>query len=495
MTEKEHPGKQFIDIPGIELSIDEKRLKHNYQKYLNRQKLKSEDIEKYTTYHKNRMVEYRQRKKKEMKDIIDNKNKIKKENKTVQILSDNFDKKMNELTKENKKLKEQNDKPTVVIQLDPNKKKTRENIDTIKQEKRKDIFDKITKIQQNMKQPNIKPDTKHWINLIFNLESKISTTEIKKLSKAIFFLDNKHIDKFLNDLNKITKISKSSVNTYLSQGWQIVLNKMRLFNKNEFEQSYQKMKAFTGNVSIQTTNERSKNILKDEDKDKVFDYNPNETIKKLNQIDNLRDKLIFAIYTQNIAPRRLEVGSLRLTSDPLSKLDEQHLPRADRDNFIQLVNGKPVNFVYNVYKTDKKFKRQPIPIKSVVAKLLMDYIKENNLNTKDRSYIFGIVKGTDTPYKYPHATNNNFGSKLTEIFSKVYNTKNLGVRWIRISAASYYQRVYARKTNKKNFISYVMSHDAGQNALYAKYSDNLDEDEEDDDNSFDLLAQVTSEKE
>ena len=40
-----------------------------------------------------------------------------------------------------------------------------------------------------------------------------------------------------------------------------------------------------------------------------------------------------------------------------------------------------------------------------------------------------------------------------------------------------------------------MSHDAGQNALYAKYSDNLDEDEEDDDNSFDLLAQVTSEKE
>ena len=105
------------------------------------------------------------------------------------------------------------------------------------------------------------------------------------------------------------------------------------------------------------------------------------------------------------------------------------------------------------------------------------------------------MKWTDTPYKYPHATNNNFGSKLTEIFSKVYNTKNLGVRWIRISAASYYQRVYARKTNKKNFISYVMSHDAGQNALYAKYSDNLDEDEEDDDNSFDLLAQVTSEKE
>ena len=125
----------------------------------------------------------------------------------------------------------------------------------------------------------------------------------------------------------------------------------------------------------------------------------------------------------------------------------------------------------------------------------MDYIKENNLNTKDRSYIFGIVKGSDTPYKYPHNTNNNFGTKLTEIFSRVYNTKNLGVRWIRISCASYYTQIYSKKTNKKNYIAWVMAHETSQQALYSKYSDNLDEDEEDDDNSFDLLAQVIAEKE
>ena len=492
----EHPGKQFFNIPGVELSVDEKRLKHNYQKYLNRQKLKSEDLEKYNTYNKKRMAEYRSNKKKEMKDTIDNQNKIKKDNKTVQILSDNFDKKINELTKENKKLKEENDKPTVIIQID-NKTKGKgkeSNIDTIKTGKRKDIFNMISKIQEEMKQPDIKPDTKHWINLIFNLESKISKTEIKKLSHAIFFLDNKHIDKFILDLNKITRLAKISVNKYVSTGWQIVLNRMRLWNKNDFEQSYQKLKSYTGGVSIQTTQERSKNILKPEDESKVFDYNPNETIKKLNTITNLRDKLIFAIYTQNIAPRRLEIGSLRLTSDPLSKLDEQHLERKDRDNFIQLKNGKPINFVFNVYKTDKKFKSQPIPIKPVVQKLLMEYIKENNLNTKNRSYIFGKVGGENEPFKIPHPTNNNFGTKLRDIFSKVYNTEKLGVRWIRISAASYYQRIYSRKTNKKNFISYVMSHDAGQNALYAKYSDNLDEDEEDDTNSFDLLAQIMAEE-
>lgn len=456
----------LINIKGKDLKLltdDEKKIRRSLQKKLSAAKIKAEN----PTYDSDRMKNARLKKLELLKSN-------KKQN---SVSKDYHNKEITELKKQIENLKTNNQ--TKIVIDNNNKRPIEKNTNIITDDKKDKIFWNINRIQNIMGNPALSSNVTHWINLILHVDSKISLTEIKKLSKYIFFINNKYIDIFLKKLNEITNMTKSSINTYLASGWQIILNKFRFFNSKEFDLSYQKMYAYTKQNSNQYNEERSKNILHKKDIGKIFDYNPSQTIIKLNEINNLKDKLIFALYTQNIAPRRLDYYSLKISYENSKKLNQSHIDKKLRQNFVQFKNNKPINFVFNNYKTFDKFGYQVIQIQPIVQQLLIDYIKLNDL--EDNDYLFEPLDS------------NKFGKEVTKLFSKVYNTPGLSVNWIRKSAASYYQHLYTKKTNKKMYISYLMGHSVLQNGLYAKYENNLDEDEDDDQNSFSLLDEVNDE--
>ena len=457
----------LLDIKGKDLSSltdDEKKIRRSLQKKISAAKIK----ESNPNCDKDRMRNARLKKSEENLKLN------KKEN---IVYKDYRDTEINELKKQIENLKT-NNKTNIVIDNN-NKIPIEKNTNIITDDKKDKILWNINRIQNIMGNPPLSANVTHWINLILHVDSKISPTEIKKLSKYIFFINNKYIDIFINKLNQITNVAKSSINTYLASGWQIILNKFRFFNSKEFDLAYQKMHAYTKQYANQYNEERSKNILHKKDIGKIFDYNPSQTIIKLNKIDNLKDKLIFSLYTQNIAPRRLDYYRLKISYQNTKKLDQTFMDKKLRDNFVQIKNNKPVNFVFNNYKTVDKFGSQVIRIQPIVQQLLIDYIKQNDL--EDNDYLFEPLDS------------NKFGKEVTKLFSKIYNTPGLSVNWIRKSAASYYQNLYTKKTNKKMYIAWLMAHSVLQNSLYAKYENNLDEDEEDDENSFSLLDEVNEE--
>lgn len=459
----------LLDIKRQDLKLltdDEKKIRRSLQKKVSASKIRDAN----PTYDKDRMKNSRLKKSAEQLKF----------NKKENVVSKDYhDNEINELKKQIENLKT-NNKTNIVIDNN-NKRPIEKNTNIITDDKKDKILWNINRIQNIMGNPPLSANVTHWINLILHVDSKISPTEIKKLSKYIFFINNKYIDIFINKLNQITNVAKSSINTYLASGWQIILNKFRFFNSKEFDLAYQKMHAYTKQYANQYNEERSKNILHKKDIGKIFDYNPSQTIIKLNKIDNLKDKLIFALYTQNIAPRRLDYYRLKISYQNTKKLDQTFMDKKLRDNFVQIKNNKPVNFVFNNYKTVDKFGSQVIQIQPIVQQLLIDYMKQNDL--EDNDYLFEPLES------------NKFGKEVTKLFSKVYNTPGLSVNWIRKSAASYYQNLYTKKTNKKMYISYLMAHSVLQNSLYAKYENNLDEDEEDDENSFSLLDEVNDENE
>jgi hypothetical protein len=460
----------LLDIKGKDLSLltdDDKKIRRSLQKKMSAEKRKQDN----PNYDRDRMRNSRLKKSAEKLELL-------KSNKKQNIVSKDYhDKEINELKKQIENLKT-NKKTNIVIDNN-NKRPIEKNTNIITDDKKDKIFWNINRIQDIMGNPPLSPSVTHWINLILQVDSKISTTEIKKLSKYIFFINNKYIDIFIKKLNEITKIAKNSINTYLSGGWQIILNKFRFFNSKEFNIAYQKIYTYTKQNANEYNEERSKNILHKKDIGKIFDYNPSQTIIKLNKINNLKDKLIFALYTQNIAPRRLDYYSLKISYQNIKKLNQKHMDKKLRKNFVQIKNNTPVNFVFNNYKNFDKFGCQVIPIQHIVEQLLIDYMKQNDLEEDD--------------YLFEPLDSNKFGKEVTKIFSKVYNTPGLSVNWIRKSAATYYQNLYTKKTNKKMYISWLMSHNVLQNSLYAKYQDNLSEDEEDDQNSFSLLDEVNDE--
>ena len=63
----------------------------------------------------------------------------------------------------------------------------------------------------------------------------------------------------------------------------------------------------------------------------------------------------------------------------------------------------------------------------------------------------------------------NFSLKLSEVFNNSYNTNGITLRWIRISAATYYSKKYQKNFNKRKQIAYYMAHSFVENNLYTKY--------------------------
>lgn len=323
----------------------------------------------------------------------------------------------------------------------------------------KKILEKYEKKKQ--KKINIKKNnTKVKNSTIENYITKIKyihfdilnkNINIKKISNVLLdtynIKDIEYIIKNLNYLEKdkiITHLYEKyeNINTIKSYliPYAVLCSKIDYYKDNNI---HKKIIEHIEKINKIYDDDRDNNSININDKNKlIINYNKDELEKNLELLNNIEDKLIYALYTF-IPPRRLEYSNMIIKESDIN-LDNNF-------NYIIIENNVPIKFVFNNYKTNKVFGKQVYNIDNNIKELILKHI---NLNKKEyNNFLFN--------YKA-----NNFGKKITNIFKKIYN-ENISVRWLRMSYAS-----YIRKNNLTNnelkIISEKMAHSLETNSRYNK---------------------------
>ena len=163
---------------------------------------------------------------------------------------------------------------------------------------------------------------------------------------------------------------------------------------------------------------RDKNIITDPTK--VISYKLEDITKKLEEIENIKEKLIVGLYML-IIPRRGEMASVILTDiTDITKL-------TDKNYLITAKTG--YKFVFNEYKSSKTYGQQVVEVPKELKKIIDAYTRTYYIKLKD--YLFPIINDVKN-----HITIPNFTALLSTVFTKVYKTP-ITLNDIRMSASTY----------------------------------------------------------
>lgn len=147
-----------------------------------------------------------------------------------------------------------------------------------------------------------------------------------------------------------------------------------------FDESAEFYSNLTIELNTKNQNERKHNRLSlREKRNGIVDW---KIISKLyKKADNLFDKALLAVYTL-VPPRRLKDYKLM----KIASIDDDEDPEMDLNYLILDKKGKPINFVYNNYKTFKKFGTFINKIPATLSTILKKYIKE--YDKEDGDFLF-----------------------------------------------------------------------------------------------------------
>ena len=207
------------------------------------------------------------------------------------------------------------------------------------------------------------------------------------------------------------------------------------------------------NVNQAVQDLRDENKLEDHEKDKIIDLDRNIILKNINSLSNIRDRLIFAVYTLQPA-RRLDWRDVVLTTETDKKeLEDPKL------NFLCITpKGKKV--IFNNYKTDIKYGQQEFKIiDPELNKIIDTYIKTKKL--KEGDYLFSLETDKQRP-----VAQSNFTKMIIDVFYKVYK-EPISVRFLRMSWISALMKT--NPTNKEmKELARQMAHSKDEQSRYNK---------------------------
>ena len=269
------PREQLLNTNLKDLTPDEKKARKAYKQKLLRLKKKETD-ENYNQAEKERMRKKRKENKKEREQTLKDKNKLKKENKQVQILTENYEKQLKELRKQKETVEKEINEP-VIVYVEEKKSKKKPDEEKVKNaEQRKKILTQMDGILKKLPHPNdsgigydaLLPNLREKIMKLFNEpNSRISDRDLNFVVKRVWFVNNLNIEDFMERVMKLPTqtgddyLGRSSINTYLSQGWQHVLRELALLRPKQFEKAYHIMREVTTSATVKNTEVRSKNEL------------------------------------------------------------------------------------------------------------------------------------------------------------------------------------------------------------------------------------------
>jgi hypothetical protein len=278
--------------------------------------------------------------------------------------------------------------------------------------------------------------------------------ELKKLLNNYPKIDEMKIInemEYLNDAELIISTIKkhyknaNSFKTYLNI-IVVVLSHLKSLNK-----VYQTLTKVNKDVNKQVQDERDENTLTEEERIKIIDLERETIIRNLEKLGNVKEKLIFGLYTLQ-PPRRLEYRHMKITKE----IDESKL----RDENYLIISTKPKKFVFNDYKTSGAYNQKIIEVKDELLDNIIDkYIGLEKRN--DGEYLISTEKDRRLVIEQ-----SNFSNLLSKIFNKAYGIRT-NLDYIRKSHIIHFLKSPKSNKQKKEFAE-MMAHSIDEQSKYYK---------------------------
>lgn len=228
----------------------------------------------------------------------------------------------------------------------------------------------------------------------------------------------------------------------------VITSHLKTLNKS----IYQTLTKLNIYLTKQYQDKRKDNEIEDTDKDKIIDLDKSTILKNLNKLNNVKDRLIYGLYTL-FAARREEWRLTKITS----QTDKEEL-KDPLNNYLILSNPKQI--IFNNYKTNKTHGQQHFNILDTDLNNIIDeYILNNDLS--DGDYLFSLKCNKNKVISQP-----NFSHLISDVFFKVYNIP-ISVRFIRMSHITYH--LSKNPTIKQmEILAFQMAHGLEEQGKYRK---------------------------
>jgi len=200
---------------------------------------------------------------------------------------------------------------------------------------------------------------------------------------------------------------------------------------------YQKLTKIVKFINDKIDYSRKNNILDEKDDGKLLDFigNKDVILSNIQKLDNIEDRLIYALYTLQPA-RRLDYRNMKITIET----NDNNL---NDINYLKLSNI-PYQFVFNDYKTFKTYGKQIIEIDDDLMKIINLYICIKKLKNND--YLFSLNRNIKEIYDV-----GGFSNKISKIFKKIHKV-SISVRFIRMSWSIYIHDLKISVNDKEKLI-------------------------------------------
>lgn len=294
-----------------------------------------------------------------------------------------------------------------------------------------------------------------YLNIIIRIHKKFSNkpvVDLRNVIDGIFTGDKlntyhyKHIKSKMNYLNRsfIKRLSevyenKTSLKVNLIPYTTLLsyLSEDTYFNK--LHMIYQK---FIINLNKDYETEKDDNKVSDDDKSKIItDFSEETLLANIDKISGAFGKMLYGLYTL-IPPRRLEYREVYLTTN--KKIDKDK-------NYLLIHKKKPTAFIFQDYKTSKTYGAVKVDIPEPLQIIISNYITEYKKKTGN---LF-IDMNVSSYIKF-----------IKKTFKDIYDA-DISVRWIRISYATYIDKLNISNNDKRD-IAIKMGHNLAMSSKYKK---------------------------
>jgi hypothetical protein len=294
------------------------------------------------------------------------------------------------------------------------------------------------------------------LNKLFN--GKALSQEVKaELKKLLNDNPNTNNQLILNEMSFIYNDIDNTINilrqSYTNNNsFKSYINVLAVISSHieELKKIYAIYTKLGKDINKQVQEVRELNELKEEDEGKIIPVGEEEFKNNIDKLETIDDILIYALYLLFPA-RRADYRNMLITS-------ETDIKKLNGINFL-IRDGNKKKFVFNDYKTFKKYKKQVFDVPESLNKVINKYLSIKGL--KDGDYLISLERS-----KKEILSEGNFSTKVSNVFNKIYNIP-ISIRFLRMSWAS---SLYSKNPTAKEIkeIAYKMSHAPQESLLYKK---------------------------
>jgi hypothetical protein len=305
----------------------------------------------------------------------------------------------------------------------------------------KTYISKANIIHRLFKGHNLSPELENELMKLINNDDDIDEN---------FIIDNMD---YLKDIT--STIEELRTEYYNDSSFKTYVNVLVVITSHlpSLRENYQILTKLNINMNNAIQDKRDENKLEEYEKDKIIDLDRNLILKHLNALTDIKDKLVFAVYTLQPA-RRLDWRDVVLTTET----DEKKL-EDDNLNFLS-ISSKGKKIIFNNYKTDIKYGQQVFKLTDPELNNIIDvYIKTKRLRAGN--FLFSLETNKERPM-----AQSNFSKKIEQVFYKVYK-EPISVRFLRMSWISALMKT--NPTNKEmKKLAEEMAHSKDEQSRYNK---------------------------